>query len=1045
MAAKIFDRAQDFRIDNFQVFELEAQAAAGAIYDSAECCDAPKCHPDTRVAVQDDLYSWIVDGEPDQPKKIKWVTGPAGTGKTAIMGSLSERCEAGGVLAATFFFASWSASIGRRRKTALVTTLAHQLARYDPDLREEISKAIDANSDIFNKRLHTQMEVLVLGPLQKIAHHRDRPSLRGAIIIDGVDECEAEQYHDTTATGSKFESLLARTNDQDQLEILQVLQKASLDPSFPFRIIIASRPERVFREFFDPETSPAPFAQKLDLHEEYNADADITLFLEAQFNRLRRRHGLLSSWPPPGTIQTLVKNASGQFIYAATVIRYLDKGQREPPKALLEAILKMNATRKATSNPLKQLDALYSHILESSPDPPLSIRWIRTIEWFCAGTFVSIRTMCVASTINLLLQTDQESNEAEHLLGNLHSLIQVPPPRDQATTRYKFYHRSLIDFIKDDERCGKLHFAWDDFLVFIWDRFIRACARGCNATQLSFPDTFLQFLARLPIDSVMWGGAYSKILPAPASADWWVSLAITRNEDRSLWKLFECVHYSPKSLLSPFLYFTLCMARNFDRAHDFHIDNFQVFSGNPWANPLDRLKAEIAAGAIHDSRERCDAPKCHPDTRVAVQDDLYSWIVDGDEEPDRPKKIKWVTGPAGTGKTAVMGSLSERCKSGGVLAATFFFASWSASIGRRRKTALVATIAHQLARYHPDLRDEISKAVDANSDVFDKNLHTQMEVLVLGPLQEIARHPDRPVLRGAIIIDGLDECEAEQYHDTTISNARGKLARKDADDQIEILQVLQAASSDSSFPFRIIIASRPERVFREFFDPENTPITFAHKLDLHEEYNADADITLFLEAQFNRLRRRYQLPSSWPPLGVIQTLVRNASGQFIYAATVIRVLDSGRREPPKVLLEAILKMETTRTTASNPLEQLDALYSHILESSPEPPLSIRWIQTISWYSTHEDNSILNLSVASNINLLLQTDPDGNEAEHLLGNLHSLIKIPPSDQVPARYDFYHKSLIDFLEDSHRCGKLYVKWADIQTFVWDRFIRASAMQI
>ncbi|RXW15963.1 hypothetical protein EST38_g9890 [Candolleomyces aberdarensis] len=466
------------------------------------------------------------------------------------------------------------------------------------------------------------------------------------------------------------------------------------------------------------------------------------------------------------------------------------------------------------------------------------------------------------------------------------------------------------------------------------------------------------------------------------------------------------------------------MARNFDRAHDFRINSFQVFNGHPWANPLEKLKAEIAAGGIHDSRERCDAPKCHPDTRVAVQDDLYSWIVDGDGESDRPnlKNIKWVTGPAGTGKTAVMGSLSERCKSGGVLAATFFFASWSASIGRRQKTALVTTIAHQLARYHPDLRDEISKAVEANSDIFDKNLHTQMKVLVLGPLQETARRPDRPGLQGAIIIDGLDECEAEQYHDTTIIRPWGKLTRRNADDQLEILQVLQAASSDPSFPFRIIIASRPERVFREFFDPENSPTPFAHKLDFHEEYNADADITLFLEAQFNQLRRRYHLPLSWPPLGAIQTLVSNASGQFIYAATVIRVLDSGRREPPKVLLEAILNMKTTRKRTSNPLEQLDALYSHILESSPEPPLSIRWIQTISWYSTHQDKSILDLSVASNINLFLQTDPEGNEAEHLLGNLHSLIKIPPpNDQVPTRYDFYHKSLIDVLEDNHRCEK------------------------
>ncbi|RXW17798.1 hypothetical protein EST38_g8051 [Candolleomyces aberdarensis] len=399
---------------------------------------------------------------------------------------------------------------------------------------------------------------------------------------------------------------------------------------------------------------------------------------------------------------------------------------------------------------------------------------------------------------------------------------------------------------------------------------------------------------------------------------------------------------------------------------------------------LEKLKAHIAAGAIHDSRERCDAPKCHPDTRVAVQDDLYSWITDGDGETEQPKKIKWVTGPAGTGKTAVMGSLSKRCKSGGVLAATFFFVSWSASIGRRRKTALVATIAHQLARYHPDLREEISKVIEADSDIFDKDLHTQMEVLVLGPLQEIACRSNKPDLRGAII-DGVDECEAEQYHEDTTTGYSPPLRTNDQD-QLEILQVLQAASSDPSFPFRILVASRPERVFREFFDPESNPTPFAQKLDLHEEYNADADITLFLEAQFNRIRRRYNLPPSWPPPGAIQTLVKNASGQFIYAATIIRYLETDHREPPKALLEAILKMEAKGN--SNPLKQLDILYSRIMGSSPDPFLS----------------------------------PTQRVA---------------SDQATTKYEFYHKSLFDFLNDAGRCGGLYVEHGKFQAFIWDAF--------
>ncbi|KAJ2928698.1 hypothetical protein H1R20_g8416, partial [Candolleomyces eurysporus] len=171
------------------------------------------------------------------------------------------------------------------------------------------------------------------------------------------------------------------------------------------------------------------------------------------------------------------------------------------------------------------------------------------------------------------------------------------------------------------------------------------------------------------------------------------------------------------------------MENSFQGAHNFQVDQFRITnisSSSSGIEPLRELESQIATRAIHNSAEHCDVPKCHPDTQVAVQDDLYGWIVDGDGDSENPRKMKSVTGPTGTGKTAVLGSLSERCKVGGVLMATFFFASWLASIGRHQKTALVTTITHQLAQYHPDLQEEISQAIKANSDIFNKNLHTLM-------------------------------------------------------------------------------------------------------------------------------------------------------------------------------------------------------------------------------------------------------------------------------------------------------------------------------
>ena len=44
------------------------------------------------------------------------------------------------------------------------------------------------------------------------------------------------------------------------------------------------------------------------------------------------------------------------------------------------------------------------------------------------------------------------------------------------------------------------------------------------------------------------------------------------------------------------------------------------------------LYDNIAAGAMHNSKERYDSPKCHPDTRKAVLSDITSWISDHSKE-----------------------------------------------------------------------------------------------------------------------------------------------------------------------------------------------------------------------------------------------------------------------------------------------------------------------------------------------------------------------------------------------------------------------------
>ncbi|KIM45366.1 hypothetical protein M413DRAFT_338704 [Hebeloma cylindrosporum] len=42
---------------------------------------------------------------------------------------------------------------------------------------------------------------------------------------------------------------------------------------------------------------------------------------------------------------------------------------------------------------------------------------------------------------------------------------------------------------------------------------------------------------------------------------------------------------------------------------------------------LDLLHKEVAAGALHNSGERFDPPKCHPNTRVVVLAKILDWVL----------------------------------------------------------------------------------------------------------------------------------------------------------------------------------------------------------------------------------------------------------------------------------------------------------------------------------------------------------------------------------------------------------------------------------
>ncbi|KAF6755309.1 hypothetical protein DFP72DRAFT_1169581 [Ephemerocybe angulata] len=460
---------------------------------------------------------------------------------------------------------------------------------------------------------------------------------------------------------------------------------------------------------------------------------------------------------------------------------------------------------------------------------------------------------------------------------------------------------------------------------------------------------------------------------------------------------------------------------------------------------LDFLSKHMASGAIHDSKERCDAPKCMEETRVAVQDEILSWITDGHHDAN-PKRILWVTGPAGTGKTAILGTIAERCKADGRLAATFFFSSFSGSVARRSKTHLVSTLAYQLLEHEGldqigQFRTRMCQAIRRNPAILQKRLQTQLDELILLPFRHGASNGAIPMSqhRMVIIIDGLDECDCVE--DDVPAGGSSRKRRTKEGEQIEILSAILHAANDPSFPFVIIIASRPELAIREFFSTGLARDT-TKELFLDNKYNPDADIRLFYEAKFSSIRRRFNLSPEWPSVKELLKLVANASGQFIYAATVMRFVEGpppgtqnvapaaqGLRTPHQ-RLERIIDLRT-RVHSPNvrPLEALDTLYVSVMRTCSEPLLSIKWLRAINYRGTRMPARLLRL--------WFEQSP-GEEA-CTLGSLSSLIYIPSNPNCDEDYSFHHKSFVDFFEDESRCADLYVSPIQTRDFMSHMYFR------
>jgi hypothetical protein len=291
------------------------------------------------------------------------------------------------------------------------------------------------------------------------------------------------------------------------------------------------------------------------------------------------------------------------------------------------------------------------------------------------------------------------------------------------------------------------------------------------------------------------------------------------------------------------------------------------------AESSDILRRATATAAFHNSKERFDPPKCHPNTRLAVLTKIMKWIQ---WEGDLKSFIIWVYGPAGAGKSAIAQTIAEMCEREMILLASFFFSRNDPS--RSNINSLIATLAYQITLNLPYIREAILGAIEHDPLIFSKSFAVQVETLIVAPLQPLVKagYFNDLSSRRLVIIDGLDECSDPKI-------------------QQNILEVLANAQQQHRLPLIFLVASRADQHISLMF---NTGLLsgITSRLALDESYLPDKDIKLFLTDKFQEIKSTHRLrayiASQWPLPNVLDRLVQKSSGQFIYASTVIRYVSS---------------------------------------------------------------------------------------------------------------------------------------------------------
>ncbi|OHF04036.1 pfs domain-containing protein [Colletotrichum orchidophilum] len=396
------------------------KTSRGAQFDTYDDQNEPRCLEDTRVDLLQRIHTWASDVD---DRRMFWLSGLAGTGKSTISRTVAQNLNDLKLLGATFFFKRGESD--RSNGSLFFSTIARQLVNHRSQLRPHLVQTIKESSDISDKNMREQFDKLILGPLE--AAFKEHRAVRCAIIVDALDECD---------------------NRGDINLLIPMLHELTEATSCKVKVFLTSRPDTAVHFGRRPILG---WYREFILHEveEDVIEHDIRVFLEYELTKIKENWNaenddqLAVDWPGDQRLQMLTQKATPLFIFAATACRFIEDSLLGSPETQLRQMINhKRANRGATVD--DKLEETYLPVLERLLVKRSRSEQASLLERFneIVGTIFLLEEPLTIKAIGTMLAV--EPKDIASFITPLRSIIDTRGNKDQPL---KLFHTSFRDFL----------------------------------------------------------------------------------------------------------------------------------------------------------------------------------------------------------------------------------------------------------------------------------------------------------------------------------------------------------------------------------------------------------------------------------------------------------------------------------------------------------------------------------------------------------------------------------------------------------------------